>query len=406
MEKNSSVTSGDDVSLFMREWRSYVDPLLPLGKLAALASDPQDPQLRQEMYRYLFSQFAAAYFGRVHADAEYPDFWPHINNALNALVPNPDFVYYMTPLDGRGIYRISGYRGTVRLVDFQIGAGTVLPLGGKEFGPTFADYDIDTLQFGEDGSFEVLLSNERPAGHDGNWWALHPEGTYLMIRQIMYDWLNEVDARLAIERLDRPAIRPRPRPARIEADLKQISAWAENMTKFPQQWLDGYRKKGWVNKVEVRDLANVGGLSKQMYIEGLFVLDEDEALIYETEIPTTSRYWNIMLCDMMWSTIDPLNRQTSLNGHTARLDADGKFRAVVAARDPGVPNWLDTAGYRVGEMNGRWRECNTAPVPKITKVKLANIRHHLPTDTPTVTAEQRDAAIRLRRKGLQMRRRW
>ena len=36
-----------------------------------------------------------------------------------------------------------------------------------------------------------------------------------------------------------------------------------------------------------------------------------------------------------------------LNGHQAVLD-DGVFRAVVAHRDPGVANWLDTAGNRRG----------------------------------------------------------
>ena len=46
-----------------------------------------------------------------------------------------------------------------------------------------------------------------------------------------------------------------------------------------------------------------------------------------------------------WETIDYANHQSSLNGFQAVLDDDGVFRAVVSARDPGVANWLDTAGH-------------------------------------------------------------
>lgn len=109
---------------------------------------------------------------------------------------------------------------------------------------------------------------------------------------------------------------------------------------------------------------------------------------------------------MNWTGLDWINRQTSLNGHQARLDKDGKFRAVISATDPGVPNWLYTIGYQQGTFFGRWKECSSTPTPTITKVKLAEVRNYLPADTPIVTAQARDAAIRMRRKGAQLRRRW
>src|SRR3972149_5182952 len=124
-----------------------------------------------------------------------------------------------------------------------------------------------------------------------------------------------------------------------------------------------------------------------MYIDGLFELNPDEALIYETEVPKQCRYWNIEIIDMLFSVIDYMNRQTSLNGYTARVDKDGKFRAVISATDPGVPNWLDTAGYAKGAMFGRWTECSSYPVPTIKKVKVAEVRQYLPADTPVVTSE-------------------
>ena len=36
------------------------------------------------------------------------------------------------------------------------------------------------------------------------------------------------------------------------------------------------------------------------------------------------------------------------------LEPDGSFRILVAGRDPGVANWLDTAGHAEGYVMFRW----------------------------------------------------
>jgi hypothetical protein len=342
----------------------------------------------------------------LNADPAHSDFWPIFNQTYNSLAPNPDDAYYGTPLDADGVYKISGFRGTTRIIDFQIGGGTLFPRGTGTLGRTYANYDIDKLRIKKNGVFEVILSAERPSGYKGDWWKLETGATYMLVRQISYDWLREVDGRFAIERLDRPAIKPRPSAEQLAANLRQIAEWTENWTKFELAWPKNLRAKGFVNKVWVHDLNNYGGLSTQKYIEGLFELQPDEALIYETDVPKQCRYWNLELTDELWVGIDWMNRQSHLNGHMAKLDQDGKFRAVIAGTDPGVPNWLDSAGYAKGMVFGRWTECSSYPQPTITRVKLAEIRKYLPADTPAVTAEERDASIRLRRKGAQLRRRW
>ena len=112
------------------------------------------------------------------------------------------------------------------------------------------------------------------------------------------------------------------------------------------------------------------------------------------------------LADEMWRSIDWVNRQSSLNGLTGRIDSDGKLRIVICSCDPGVPNWLDTVDRQRGLIYGRWTGCNTAPTPAIIKINLADLRRHLPDDTPIVDKAARESAIRLRRKGWQMRKRW
>jgi hypothetical protein len=72
----------------------------------------------------------------------------------------------------------------------------------------------------------------------------------------------------------------------------------------------------------------------------------------------------------------------------------------VALQDPGVPNWLDPVGVGVGMAAVRWYKADGRLVPNVTKVKLAEVRRHLPKDTPVVTPEQRRVEIEARRIGL------
>jgi hypothetical protein len=390
-----------------REWRDYVEPLLPIGeKMLAKMRDPNDPQLRQELYKFLYSQIAAAYVGLVYASPEYPDFWPMFNEVFNQGFPNPDDAYYLTVVDADGVYKISGFRGTVRLLDLQVGSGPLNARGTGSFGPTLANYDFDSLHLGKDGAFEVMLSPTRPDGYTGDWWPLQPTATYLLVRQRAYDLLHEVDGRLAIERMDRPAIKPRPSAQALAASLRDIPAWVEGWTTYSLNWVNRLREQGLINKLQVKDYSMVSGLSTQRYVEGAFDLAAGEALIIETEVPKQCRYWNFQLTDELWSSVGYVNRQSSLTGFTAKLDRDGKFRAVVSAEDPGVPNWLDNGGLKQGLVYGRWTGCSSNPTPTVIKVKTAEVRKYLPADTPSVSSGQRDAAVRLHRQGVQLRRRW
>src|SRR3546814_14025422 len=96
---------------------------------------------------------------------------------------------------------------------------------------------------------------------------------------------------------------------------------------------------------------------------------------------------------------------SSTNGHYARISPDGKFRAVVALEDPGVPNWLDPAGFTEGTIYGRWYACDTCPTPTIRRVPVSTLRDHLPPDPPVVTPQERAAPLQARVRGCQRRRR-
>ena len=138
----------------------------------------------------------------------------------------------------------------------------------------------------------------------------------------------------------------------------------------------------------------------------MFELEEDEALIIETELPEQRHYWNFQLNDPYFNALEYVYRLSSTNGHFAKISSDGKFRAVLALNDPGVPNWLDTAGYKQGTIYGRWYDCDSCPTPTLTRVKLVDLRTHLPADTPVITPEERAKELADRVRGCQRRRRW
>jgi hypothetical protein len=57
------------------------------------------------------------------------------------------------------------------------------------------------------------------------------------------------------------------------------------------------------------------------------------------------------------------------------FETDGSYRIVIAHRDPGVPNWLDTEGHTEGTIF--WRLLlpeGEAAKPRCTLVPLAEIR--------------------------------
>jgi hypothetical protein len=143
-----------------------------------------------------------------------------------------------------------------------------------------------------------------------------------------------------------------------------------------------------------------------VYWQGVYRLGPDEALILETPLPQSVHYWNVQLNDALWNATEYLQRQSSLNGHQATIDSDGKFRAVISVDDPGVANWLDPHGYLEGTIVGRWYGADSHPVPTLKVVPFTDLRKHLPSDTPNFTAAARAEQLRARRIGGQMRRRW
>jgi hypothetical protein len=388
-------------------WEQLVDQLRPLGaRLMQRVPERlrQDPQVVQESYRLLLYGLARSLSDAIVGDRRHPVFVPEISLAQNIFQPNSDTVYKSVMIDGAGSYRIRGERGTTRLLILaQLGPDTIRT--GKH-APALGQCDFDTLRLDAQGRFDVLISQARPAGYTGDWWELDPRAEKFMVRTVGTRWGEEREPRYGIDRLDVPPRKGRHSAAELAFRLSEIPTITANCAcTFPDH-VEKLRAEGYINKLKVFDVSQMTGLSRQHYYEGAYELAPDEALIVEARVPEQVKYWSLILTNELYETTDWVNNQASLNDAQAQVDADGWFRAVVAARDPGVPNWLDTAGYRSGAIQGRWFEASSAPTPAVRKVALAEVRAALPATTPVVTPAQRDAALRERRINAQMRVIW
>ena len=393
------------------DWADQMKALERVGDelLAAWRPDGASEAERQDMYRLALSILSCGYLCRVYTNARRPEWMPLWNIAFNQGGPVPDYVYQTTEIDPEGVYRISGHRGSSRFVEITQQAVDMfspdLLKARNRAGGAPESHDLDDLAIDTDGRFRVVLSSERPAGHEGDWWKLHSTTRRLLMRHCCADWAREEDARVAIDRLD--ADGDEMPPDESARRFSELADWIVGMITFDMTLVRYYREHHGLNTLLRSGLMDeMAPLPVQVYYDGIHEIGDDEALIVETALPKRCRYWQVLVADDRFSTVDWVNRQSSLNDAQARVDADGRFRAVIAARDPGVPNWLDKGRVPWGVIQMRWNKASDHPDPSVQKVPFAEVRKHLPDDTPVVAPAERREQLRQRREAAQFRRLW
>lgn len=384
-------------------WNRCLDELKEAGDFIDSSIVSADsPEVAKQAVDYLFMTLSSAYLLMARSDPDYPEFKPWVNHQIRYGAPNPDATYYYAAISGEGIYRIHGYRNSVFWVDF---------LTGYDFwgftekpGKSFPSQQIDSFAINDDGSFEILLSKERPAGHHGNWIKLDPDANYLVIRQFAYH-PEELDIRMGIERVDRP-LSPTPRPLPDAGELVRkvighVKTSARAWPSFPR-WLKVHPP----NTFNVFPLKGTGEVQGQVYYETLYELPLDQTMLIEFRVPEKCTYWNIQIDDRFWRTLEFVNRHTHINGRVDRSDSDGIVRVVVCHHDPGVANWVDACGVTEGHILIRFQNVDAKPPLDVKLVPITDIDKHLPADTRRVTPEEREASLRKWAMLRQQRRSW
>lgn len=415
-----------------------------------------------EGYRYLLGYVHSAIERAFHGDFDHP-FIRHALQIVNkATIDNADAIYFQARIDGRQSYLVRGKaadhrhwrsdaraetgRSAPQYLIFEVSQGPLAGDSGSlaELRPGIktmtGKLDSSEIVVDAEGHFEILLAPERPEGWEGNFIATHrtsgqadPTGAvegpdryadYLSGRQLFYDWTREDAVALTIEPLDHSGSAPPSyTPERAAEELRRCGALVRGQMHFWNEFytvlLETYGKRDGsdgerfmprnkLNEPNAAARETGGGQSTNIYAGGVYELEEDEALIVESRVKVPPQYIGFHLSNLWGESHDFANHQSSLNGSQMEIDEDGVLRWVVAHRDPGVPNWLDTTGHREGFLVPRWAYSKTPPKedwPTVVakKVPFSEIREHLPMGVREVTPDERRARIRERQLHVQRR---
>ncbi len=301
-------------------------------------------------------------------------------------VDGADAKYLGAPIVGSGTYRLHGTLGNARLIAIQTVA----------MGPpyeAFGSLSASDLAADAEGGFEVMLAPHRPDGWEGPWLATGGKATNLLLREYFGDWASETPSTMMLQRVD-PA-EPAPALTLVASHelLQRAAASFAGRAPTWQPMVTQTRKK---LRNRLAPTANTGqGLADNFYGQGWFALEPGQVLLIELDAPD-ALLWSFQIGNFWWESLDYVSRTGSLNGDQAVASSDGRYRIVIAAEDPGVPNWLDTAGHPEGAILYRYQQAKNNPTAVARLVALEQLRAELPADTPSVSAEQRAREIAAR----------
>src|SRR5262249_20248332 len=154
---------------------------------------------------------------------------------------------------------------------------------------------------------------------------------------------------LAIERLDAHETPAPLAPEQVGAALARTPALMRALAGMALSWSgDLAQAKNRFAEVMPAAAAIFRDPDIQFHVV-YFELGPDEALVVEARPPECD-YWMFVLSNHWLETLDYTRHRITLNHHAAVLEPDGSVQVVVAGRDPGHPNWLDTAGHVRGTI--------------------------------------------------------
>jgi hypothetical protein len=372
------------------------------------------PDARQTLRRAAEAMAMAQTHGVVAADPDRPAvLWgttgPHSWGDLvlpvqGVMIDNPDNIYRGIPIDAAANYVIEGRvihpapaQQTMVLHNEKSGADPNQQVRSQQV--ENGAVSLDSLPVARDGTFTVTV-DASPANGRANHLQSDPavSDAYILVRDTIPDWSRQNPVQLSVKRISGPPVRP----PRSDAELAaKAAALTVSVGRYFMTWATQRFYAGAPNTFAHQfDRASGWGFIKC----GWYRLEPDEALVVTLE-RRNAAYLGFQLSDA-WGqgqTSEYLANLGSLSGEQARANADGSYTWVITASDPGVHNWLDTAGLRVGTYCARWQGLaqgvkSAGVVREMKVVKRAALDAALPAETVRVTPEQRSAQIAQRRR--------
>ena len=353
-------------------WEEFCDQLKLAGSIINRESSPDGALDRAEGYRYLSRMLRAALETFVeNSDPMAPSLGRVVHETAKMGADNPDNRYFNAPLRSDQDYVIRGNRGSVHYLAFATQVGHYGRSGGM---PPTGFIEAKDMRFEADGSFELVISQQpRP----GNWLPMTADTGTLIIRQTFLDHVNEVPAELSLALLNQAAQPGLLTPERIDQGLSQSSALVLGAAALFASWAEGFQAHtNQLPEFSAETSRAFGGDPNITYYHSYWRLEPHQALVIETPVPDCDA-WNFQLNNHWMESLDYRYFTIHVNKHTARYEADGSVRIVVAHRDPSCPNWINTCGHDRGTMCFRWVRAEATPQPRTRVVDLSQLAQEL-----------------------------
>lgn len=352
-------------------WNDFCDALKEAGEIVNSEKAPQDAFSRAEGYRYLTRLLRGGLESFMeHRDPAFPQLRCGAHETIKMGADNPDNRYESAPLNSKYDYRLSGSRGSVdylglsSIINKYASGGTMEVTG---------HVDARSLEINPDGTFELVISQRE---HSGNWLPMGPDTNSITVRQTFQDRINEKAAELKIERIGAGDDRPKPlTPESLDRALQGTTMFLKGTSGLFENWAESFLPI--MNQLPAADqdyCQSIGGDPNIFYFHSAWELADDEVFVIDAPVIPECQTWNFQLNNWWMESLDYRHHTIHVNKHTAHYNLDGGVRVVVSHTNPGVPNWIETAGHNIGTMCWRWIGAQEHPLLNARVIKLAELK--------------------------------
>lgn len=353
-------------------WSDFCDALKRAGQQVLRPEAPLSELDRAEGWRYLTRLLRIGLEMHLEcADPDFPAFFMPSHETGKIGADNPDNLYLMARINGANEYVLRGTRGSVSYLSVGSQKGGYESDGKME---QTGFIDGNDLQLDDEGRFEIVVSAEKPADAT-HWLRIEPASNAVLVRQTFLDRKTERPAALTIERRNSDA-QPAPINAqRIQRALHNTAGFVEGTATLFANWAQSYLAHP--NQLPLADQAlcqRVGGDPNILYYHSYWQLKDDEALVIRLPRIPACRFWNLQINNWWMESLDYRYHRIHHNAHSAQVAADGSVTLILAHRDPGAANWLETAGHDRGTLCLRWVGASETVDPELRVVPHSQLK--------------------------------
>jgi len=319
-----------------------------------------DEQSACESYRWLFSITQVALDCFVWGDVAAPRFVDIVGATKKWGGDNADAFYQHAPLEPGRRYRVTGNAGDAVYFSLTVYGG---PADGRYSERIVGSVNDRGVVPDAAGDFSFWIAPE-PVD-DGPGIVTSDDTVVAITRDYLEDPVTQRRTTWRIESLD-----PAPPYALTDADLARRMTCALTWVR-DQAAIVPVGVFGEPNTIEPPypvPTATFGwAAGDAAYAMGSFDLQPDQALVVRGRSPECA-FWNLCLWNPLLHTYNYDRDRVTINGAQAVPEPDGSWVVVIAATDPGHPNWVSTQGHRSGRIWLRWFLPADTPEPLTCEV--------------------------------------